>query len=447
MEAGPERLTPRQVEKLERGSPRAADAKHRPARCACSTIAPVDNTCRCHARSGPAPISFGLVSVPVRLFTATESKELKFHFLDRRDMSPIGYDKVNKDTGKHVDADDVIRGFEFEKGRFVELADEDIDRLDIELTHAIDICDFVSIDEIDPLYFRKAYYLLPAGRRREALPAARQGARGDRPGRDREDRHPQQAAPLMRAAGRQDARARDDVLRRRGAAARGRAGAAGAPGRGRDGEVADREPRRPRGIPKRYHDQYRNQLLDLLEKKAEGEPLPEPQQETGGEVIDLMDALRQSVAATKKKRAPREARSRPVRRRRRRPRGSAKLPECPTTVSPTTGASADPQATPEPFGSGERGDAADLRRPAPRREPPPLRLPARAQRRARLVGGAERRAARARRQGARRPRRGPPARVRRRSRARSRRASTAAARSRSGTTARTSCSRRSRTAS
>ena len=106
-------------------------------------------------------ISFGLVSVPVRLFTATESKELKFHFLDRRDMSPIGYDKVNKDTGKHVDADDVIRGFEFEKGRFVELEDEDIDRLDIELTHAIDICDFVSIDEIDPLYFRKAYYLLP----------------------------------------------------------------------------------------------------------------------------------------------------------------------------------------------------------------------------------------------------------------------------------------------
>jgi len=56
--------------------------------------------------------------------------------------------------------------------------------------------------------------------------------------------------------------------------------------------------------PERYHDRYRNQLLDLLEKKAEGEPLPEPQQDTGGEVIDLMDALRQSVAATKKKRAP-----------------------------------------------------------------------------------------------------------------------------------------------
>src|SRR3954464_12575807 len=97
-------------------------------------------------------ISFGLVSVPVRLFTATESKELRFHFLDLRDMSPIGYDKINKDTGKHVNAEDILRVFEFEKGRFVELEDEDVDRLDIELTHAIDICDFVSIDDIDPLY-------------------------------------------------------------------------------------------------------------------------------------------------------------------------------------------------------------------------------------------------------------------------------------------------------
>ena len=106
-------------------------------------------------------LSFGLVSVPVRLQPATESKELRFHFLDRRDLSPIGYDKVRKDTGEHVDATEVIRGFEVEKGRFVELADEDLDRLDIELTHSIDICDFVSLAEIDPIYFRKAYYLVP----------------------------------------------------------------------------------------------------------------------------------------------------------------------------------------------------------------------------------------------------------------------------------------------
>ena len=74
-------------------------------------------------------ISFGLVSVPVRMYTATESKELRFHFLTKGDLQPIGYDKVRKDTGEHVDPDEIVRGFEIEKGRYVELTDEDIDRL------------------------------------------------------------------------------------------------------------------------------------------------------------------------------------------------------------------------------------------------------------------------------------------------------------------------------
>src|SRR4029450_11855353 len=106
-------------------------------------------------------ISFGLVSVPVRMFSATESKELRFHFLHKDDLAPIVYDKVRKDTGEHVDPDDVVRGFEIEKGRYVPIEEEDLDRLDIELTHSIDICDFVDLDEIDPIYFRKAYYLVP----------------------------------------------------------------------------------------------------------------------------------------------------------------------------------------------------------------------------------------------------------------------------------------------
>src|SRR5216117_1823299 len=75
-------------------------------------------------------ISFGLVSVPVRMFSATESKELRFHFLDKRDLTPIGYDKVRRDTGEHVDNEEIVRGFEVEKGRFVPLEDEDLDRLD-----------------------------------------------------------------------------------------------------------------------------------------------------------------------------------------------------------------------------------------------------------------------------------------------------------------------------
>src|SRR5580765_5482584 len=107
-------------------------------------------------------ISFGLVTVPVQMYSATESKELRFHFLHKDDLEPIGYDKVRKDTGEHVDPGDVVRGFEIDKGRYVPIEDEDLDRLDIELTHSIDICDFVDLEEIDPVYFRKAYYLLPA---------------------------------------------------------------------------------------------------------------------------------------------------------------------------------------------------------------------------------------------------------------------------------------------
>src|SRR5437867_8108078 len=85
-------------------------------------------------------ISFGLVSVPVRMYTATESKELRFHFLDKRDMAPIGYEKVRKDDGKPVDPENVIRGCEVSKGQFVHLEDDDIDRLDVARTYSIAYC-------------------------------------------------------------------------------------------------------------------------------------------------------------------------------------------------------------------------------------------------------------------------------------------------------------------
>jgi DNA end-binding protein Ku len=70
-------------------------------------------------------ISFGLVSVPGRMFSATESKELRFHFLHKDDLAPIGYDKVRKDTGEPVDPDDVARGFEIEKGRYMPIEDKE----------------------------------------------------------------------------------------------------------------------------------------------------------------------------------------------------------------------------------------------------------------------------------------------------------------------------------
>jgi DNA end-binding protein Ku len=254
-------------------------------------------------------ISFGLVSVPVQMVPATESKELRFHFLDRRDMTPIGYDKVNKRTGESVPSDEVIRGFEVDKGRFVELEDEDVDRLDVELTHSIDICDFVSIDEIDPIYFRKAYYLLPQeGAEKPYRLLARALEETGRVAIAKVViRNKQHLAALRPVDGTlvletmyyaDEVRKPEEVPKPQVRAA--------------EVEMAKTliENLAAKWDPSRYHDRYRNELLDLLRKKAEGEPLPEPAVEEGGEVVDLMEALRQSVAATKRKKTRKRASAR-----------------------------------------------------------------------------------------------------------------------------------------
>jgi DNA end-binding protein Ku len=248
-------------------------------------------------------ISFGLVSVPVRMFTATESKELKFHFLDKKDLEPIGYDKVRKDTGKHVDPDQIVRGFEIEKGRYVPLEDEDLDRLDVELTHSIDICDFVDLEEIDPIYFRKAYYLLPdkgAEKPYRLLVKALEDT-GKVGIAKVVIRNKQHLACLRTYEGRlmletmyypdevKDAASLDGDL---GKAKLGKA----------EVDMAKSlvenlsEPFKP----EKYDDTYRKELLSLIRKKAKGQKLPEPEEAEEGEVVDLMAALRESVEKTKR---------------------------------------------------------------------------------------------------------------------------------------------------
>lgn len=104
-------------------------------------------------------ISFGLVTIPVSLYPATHREELKFRMLRRSDHSPINYKRVAEADGREVPWDQIVKGYEYEKGKYVILKDEDFARVDVEATQTVDIIHFVRLDEVDPLLFYKPYYL------------------------------------------------------------------------------------------------------------------------------------------------------------------------------------------------------------------------------------------------------------------------------------------------
>jgi DNA end-binding protein Ku len=106
-------------------------------------------------------ISFGLVNIPIALYPATRKEELSFRLLRRTDLSPVNYKRVAEKDGKEVPWDDIVKGYEYEKGKYVVLKDEDFQRVDLEATQTVDIQDFVHQEEIDPMFFYKPYYLEP----------------------------------------------------------------------------------------------------------------------------------------------------------------------------------------------------------------------------------------------------------------------------------------------
>ena len=106
-------------------------------------------------------ISFGLVYIPVAVYPATREEKLSFRQLRSSDLSPIRYKKVAEADSKEVPADQIVKGFEYERGRYVVLKDEDFEKVRIESTHSIDITDFVDLEQVDPKFFYRPYFLEP----------------------------------------------------------------------------------------------------------------------------------------------------------------------------------------------------------------------------------------------------------------------------------------------
>src|SRR5438270_10908510 len=106
-------------------------------------------------------ISFGLVYIPIAVYPATREEKLSFRQRRASDLSPIKYKKVAESDMQEVSADQIVKGFEYERGRYVVLNDEDSEKVKIESTHSIDITDFVDLEQVAPKFFYKLYFLEP----------------------------------------------------------------------------------------------------------------------------------------------------------------------------------------------------------------------------------------------------------------------------------------------
>jgi DNA end-binding protein Ku len=250
-------------------------------------------------------IAFGLVNVPVRMFSAVDEHTLHFRFVHEPDGSPIGYDKVCKAEGKSVPDSEVVKAFEVEKGRFVYMADEDFETAEAEAQggRTIDIRVFVPYEEIDPIYFERTYYLGPAegGERVYSLLVRAMAETG-------------LAAVAKFVMRNKDnlgcLRVRDGALtlERMYFADEIRPAADVTP----DGAaVEDKELAMAKRLikefsgefrPEEFHDTYRDKLCEIIRAKERGEEVVAVEAEEPEAPMDLMAALRASVEAAKGKR-------------------------------------------------------------------------------------------------------------------------------------------------
>jgi len=122
-------------------------------------------------------VGFGLVQIPVSLFAGEDADELDMTLLDKRDFAPVGYQRINKVTGKEVPWEQIVKGHEHAKGEYVVLTDADFKSANVEASHQVDILDFVEFSEIDPRLFERPYYLAPAKAGRKAYALLRETLR------------------------------------------------------------------------------------------------------------------------------------------------------------------------------------------------------------------------------------------------------------------------------
>ncbi|MGM0845345.1 MAG: Ku protein [Bacillota bacterium] len=251
-------------------------------------------------------ISFGLVSIPIKLHAATEDKDIKMRSLHRECHTPIKYEKICPVCEKNLEHEEIVKGYEIAKGKFVMIEDEEIKELrDDDEEKAVEIVDFIKIDEIDPIYFNRSYFISPNEGGKKAYSLLRKAL---------VESHKVGIAKIVMRSKEQLAVVRvyqntmvmetihfPDEVRLTG----------DVPNVPAEDEVGQRELDTAIMLidqlstefqPEKYEDDYRKKLMELIQSKQTGEKFVTPKEKApAANVTDLMSALQASIDNTKPK--------------------------------------------------------------------------------------------------------------------------------------------------
>jgi DNA end-binding protein Ku len=249
-------------------------------------------------------ISFGLVAIPMKLYNAVNRKSVSFNQLDERTMSRIRYRKVSDETGEEVPDENIVKGYEVSKGRYVIVDPDELEPFIPAATRSVELEEFVDLGDIDPVYFDNSYYVAPDGSPKPYVLLARAMEEAGKVAIGRLVMRNKQYTAAIRAADGHLMMSTlaygDEVVSPQSIDELNGL---------EDVDVSDREVKMAEALvqsltdefqPDKYHDDYREQVLDLIAKKAAGEDfeVPEPTTEKP-KIVDLMAALEASVEAAK----------------------------------------------------------------------------------------------------------------------------------------------------
>jgi DNA end-binding protein Ku len=268
-------------------------------------------------------ISFGLVTIPVRVYGATEEKSLRFHQLHAPDGGRVRYKRACSIDGEEVDWSEIVKGYEYEKDHYVTLTDEELASLPVTSAKAIEIERFVDADQIDPIFFQKSYYVVPEATGLKAYQLLREAMADD-------DKVAVAKVAFREKEHLATLRLRDNVFVLETMYWPDEIRAADFDVLDEQAQVRPQEVRMARSLieslssdfePEEFRDTYREALEELVAKKVQGEEITYSEEAEPSKVVDLMEALRASVEAAKADKPKPATRKKPASTRRKKAAG------------------------------------------------------------------------------------------------------------------------------